>query len=154
MKMRALSRSIPVLVAGCILASCDFGTHTDCDCGAAPEVGRFGVSDSLLGRWVGLAGTRGANDTFAISKDSLVGQWSVGPSGTVRQDLKPHSDVVFYGHGGRMGLTNGMTSQDNVSFEYMFTGETLWVELQGSKREDGLVVRSDTLLTHGWLRRR
>jgi len=115
---------------------------------------RFGVTDSVVGRWKGIPGTSSASDTFSVTKDSLVGIWSV-TSGTVGQTLKPYSDAKFYAHGGRMGLTNGMTVSDNVTFEYVFSGDTLFVELMGSLAPDGKVDRtaSGAFFTHGWLRR-
>jgi hypothetical protein len=117
---------------------------------------RFGVTDSLLGSWKGIAGTSSALDSVTITKDSMTGFWTTGTSRmTYPTTLKPYSDAKFYAHGGRMGLTNGMTVSDNVSFEYVFSGDTLFVELMGSLQPDGKVDRSSTgaNFTHGWLRR-
>lgn len=86
----------------------------------------------------------------------MTGVWSAGGSTlSYPTTLKPYSDAKFYAHGGRMGFTNGLTVSDNVSFEYVFSGDTLFVELMGSLQPDGKVDRtsSGTVYTHGWLRR-
>ena len=149
-------RMILVMSLAGWLLGCDSSTGTGGSSGSGgggKVSSRFGVTDSVLGRWVGIAGTSSASDTFLITKDSLSGIWSVGENGTVRQSLFPYSDAKFYAHHGRMGTTNGMTVEDNVSFEYVFSGDTLFLELMGSLQPNGSVDRGNEWFTHALLKR-
>jgi hypothetical protein len=147
--------SVLAALAGAIaLAAC--GSSTESGDPASPNgSSRFGVSDSLIGRWKGIAGTSGELDTIQITMDSMSGVWTTGTSTSAwPTTLRPYSDAKFYAHHGRMGMTNGMTVIDNVSFEYMFRGETLYVELQNLARApvDGKIDTDSTWFTHAWLK--
>jgi len=146
---------LAALATTIILAGCSSSTGSG-EPTSPSNSSRFGVSDSLVGRWKGIAGTSGGLDTVLITKDSMSGVWTTGASTSAwPTTLKPYSDAKFYAHNGRMGMTNGMTVIDNVSFEYLFRGDTLYVELQNLSRApvDGKIDIDSTWYTHAWVRR-
>lgn len=108
---------------------------------------RFTVVDTVRGNWkVASKDPNYAGFSVQITKDSLI--WQNTPIKTLRPDAKGRR---FYAHGGRMGLTDGLSASDSVLFEYFKRGDTLWMEYQlVSKDADGKLDRT-SWLTHALL---
>lgn len=95
------------------------------------------VVDSVQGSWV-VAGGLYAGDTVAIDGRSL--DWPRAPLFCLGPNAHGAS---FYARKGRMGLTTGQ-GVDNVTFEYLRSRDTLWLEHQNlaMRPVDGSLDRS------------
>jgi len=130
---------IAILALG--LSACgedDSVTGSDASASSSSSSGRFAVVDTVVGTWkVSSKDAAYAGYTVQISKDSLI--WEK----TAIKTLRPTANGLrFYAHGGRMGLTNGQTATDNVTFEYFMKGDTLWMEYQFTADPDGKLDRT------------
>jgi hypothetical protein len=124
-------------VASMAFVGCDSSSSNGSEPAPSPSPSAALVVDSVKGVWIVGSGAF-EGDTVRIDADSLA--WS----GSAFLGLGPtRFGARFYARGGLMGLTNGQ-SQDNVSFEYLRAGDTLWLELQNlaMRPVDGRVDRS------------
>lgn len=137
-----------VCLALAFLAGCD-STGSN---GGSPASGP-GVDPALIGTWRGIPGTSSALDTARITADSVVSTWTIpGGGSTVHlYSIYPGKyGTTFYavagtnGKAGRMGTTTGQGARDNVTFEYIFSHDTLLLEAQNSATYDTIVDRSST----------
>jgi len=86
------------------------------------------VEDSVLGTWIVLSGQY-KGDSVRIVADSLI--WGKAPRINMVTSLYPSGRLRFYANGGTMGLADGgKTTTDTVKYEYLKTGDTLWLEIQ------------------------
>lgn len=118
------------------LAACDSTGATSPTGTSTGGTSRFQVVDTVIGTWVSTNGVW-EGDTVVVSKDSLHWKHSSG-------DLCPTKlGAKFYAYGGNMGLTIGQ-GPDNVFYEYLKSGDTLWLEMQNlsDRPYDGRVDRS------------
>lgn len=112
------------------LSACDSSTSSDSGSSGAT------VDATVIGTWKGASGLD-VGDTLTITKDSLTltseyGGMSLGPT---------KFGAHFYAKDGKMGLTTG-SGTDNVSYEYLVSGDTLWMEFQLTASPDGQIDRS------------
>ena len=113
------------------LCACDSSTSSGSDSGTSGA----SVDAAVIGTWKGVSGT-GIGDTLTINKDSLTwpGCMGVGPN---------KFGGRFYAKDGKMGLTTGQGTP-GVAYEYLVSGDTLWMEFQNLSVApvDGVVDRS------------
>lgn len=150
--------SLPLLGAlAMTLAGCGSNSSTSPN---DPSTSAARVDTAVIGTWVGIPGTSSASDSVRITKDSLISTWTYGDGSTSHAwSLYPValSGAWFYakpgqgGKAGRMGTSNGQTVRDNVTYEYILSQDTLYLELQSSDQYDTLVDRTSSL-THALLR--
>ncbi|MEN9355670.1 MAG: hypothetical protein RL318_2995 [Fibrobacterota bacterium] len=93
------------------------------------------VVDTVIGIWQASNGPW-KGDTVRITKDSM--DWKHG-MGIYPTKL----GVKFYAFGGNMGTTTGQ-GKDGIAYEYLKSGDTLWIEAQNlaDRSPDGKVDRS------------
>lgn len=106
--------------------ACDSSTSSGSDSGASVDV-------AVIGTWKGVSGS-GVGDTLTITKDSLTwpGYMGIGPN---------KFGGRFYAKDGKMGLTTGQGTP-GVAYEYLISGDTLWMEFQFTATSDGQIDRS------------
>lgn len=120
------------------VAARDTATVPDTSAIHAAHVARFAVVDTVQGNWKVAASDRMyPGVSVRITKDSLI--WEKTTIKTLRPDGKGKR---FYAHGGRMGLTDGVSASDSVLFEYYKKGDTLWMEYQFTTVLDGKLDRT------------
>lgn len=123
-------------VSGTICGEGNSSTASGTSCSSGGTTSRFQVVDTVIGTWVSTNGVW-EGDTVVISKDSL--HWKHSSGGLYPTKL----GAKFYAYGGNMGLTIGQGT-DNVFYEYLKSGDTLWLEMQNlsDRPYDGRVDRS------------
>jgi len=149
---------VVAVLALAFLAGCNSGSST------TPNIEQpifMGVDSALIGTWRGIPGTSSDLDTARITTDSLVSTWTFpgGGSTTHMFSLGPValSGAKLYavagvnGKAGQMGLSNGQTVRNNVTFEYIFSHDTLLLESQNSDVYDTIVDRTSSS-THALVR--
>lgn len=86
------------------------------------------VEDAVLGTWTVLSGQY-QGDTVRIVADSLI--WGTAPRINMVTSLYPRGLLRFYANSGTMGVADGgKTTTDTAKYEYLKTGDTLWLEIQ------------------------
>jgi len=112
------------------LCACDSSTSS-----SNSDASGASVDAAVIGTWKGVSGTD-VGDTLTINKDSLTwpGYMSIGPTTL---------GARFYAKDGKMGLTTGQGTP-GVAYEYLVSGDTLWMEFQNLSVApvDGVVDRS------------
>lgn len=121
---------IPLLLATCaaaLLAGCDSASSEELAPGGGSVVAQVDIG--VIGTWYGVPGTNSASDTVRIDADSLVyiGGFSLGPT---KFGSWFYATAGTGAAAGRMGITNGQTTTVNVTYEYLVSGDTLWMEFQ------------------------
>jgi hypothetical protein len=114
------------------LCACDSSTSSNSGSSSAS------VDAAVIGTWKGVAGVS-AGDTLTINKDSLsltseYGGMGIGPN---------KFGGRFYAQDGKMGTTTGQGTP-GVAYEYLISGDTLWMEFQNLAVApvDGVVDRT------------
>ena len=115
------------------LCACDSSTSS-----SNSDASGASVDAAVIGTWKGVSGTD-IGDTLTITKDSMAltseyGGMSLGPT---------KLGARFYAKDGKMGLTTGQGTP-GVAYEYLVSGDTLWMEFQNLSVApvDGVVDRS------------
>lgn len=125
----------PLLLAALLglgLAACDDDGSATSPSGASAS-GSL-VVDTVLGTWVSRGGVFDG-DTVVITRDSMAFKRSTAGLYPTKLGVK------FYASGGDMGLTSGQ-GLSSVYYEYLKSGDTLWLEMQDPSSHDGRVDRS------------
>jgi len=111
------------------LCACDSSTSS-----SNSDASGASVDAAVIGTWKGVSGTD-VGDTLTINKDSLTwpGYMGIGPTTL---------GARFYAKDGKMGLTTGQGTP-GVAYEYLISGDTLWMEFQNLSvaPADGVVNR-------------
>lgn len=114
------------------LCACDSSTSSDSGSSGAS------VDAAVIGTWKGVSGTE-VGDTLTINKDSLSLTSEYGGMGIGPNKLGGR----FYAQDGKMGITTGQGTP-GVAYEYLISGDTLWMEFQNLAVApvDGVVDRT------------
>lgn len=105
------------------------------------------VESALIGTWRVPVGTY-VSDTVRIYPDSLI--W--GKRNMIKTILPGKRQRFFANHGTIGWIDSNRTKMDSVRFEYLFSGDTLWVEYQTGFNSGRELNRNDPYYTHPLLR--
>ncbi|MEN9355671.1 MAG: hypothetical protein RL318_2996 [Fibrobacterota bacterium] len=108
------------------------------------------VDAALVATWFVPTGTY-KGDTVRLYPDSLI--WgNRGKRNMIKTIVSGNKKRFFANHGIMGWLDSSRTKMDSVKFEYLQSGDTLWMEYQTGLNSGGVLNRSDLYYTHALIR--